>query len=54
MERPLVAVTDSVFPNLDAARKVVSKVGAELRLAKAPTAEAIVEVAKTADALLTT
>ncbi len=54
MERRLVAVTDSVFPNLDAARKVVSRVGAELRLAKAPTAEAIVEVAKDADAVLIT
>jgi D-3-phosphoglycerate dehydrogenase len=54
MERPLVAVTDSVFPNLDTAQKVVSKVGAELRLAKAPTAEAILEVARTADAILTT
>ncbi|MGO9125236.1 MAG: C-terminal binding protein [Terriglobales bacterium] len=54
MERRLVAVTDSVFPNLDAARKVVSRVGAELRLAKAPTAEAIVEVARNADAVLIT
>src|SRR5713101_5619590 len=50
----VVAVTDSVFPNLDAAREVVSKVGAELHLAKAPTAEAILEVAATADAVLTT
>ncbi len=50
----LVAVTDSVFPNLDGAREVVSKVGAELRLAKAPTAEAILEVAEMADAVLTT
>ncbi len=54
MERRLFAVTDSVFPNLDAARKVVSRVGAELRLAKAPTAEAIVEVARNADAVLIT
>lgn len=54
MERRLVAVTDSVFPNLDAARKVVSRVGAELRLAKAPTPEGILEVARNADAVLTT
>lgn len=54
MERRLVAVTDSVFPNLDAASKVVSRVGAELRLAKAPTAEGILEVARNADAVLTT
>jgi D-3-phosphoglycerate dehydrogenase len=54
MEKLLVAVSDSVFPNLDAARAVVSKVGAELRLAKAPTPEGIMEVADGADALLVT
>ncbi len=50
----LVAVTDSVFPNLDAARQIVPTVGAELLLAKAATSEAILEVATTADAVLTT
>ena len=50
----VVAVTDSVFPNLDAAREIVSTVGAELLLAKAATPEAILEVATTADAVLTT
>src|SRR5947209_5570099 len=54
MPGPVVAVTDSVFPNLDAARGVVSKVGAELHLAKEPTAAAIMEVAAAADAVLTT
>jgi D-3-phosphoglycerate dehydrogenase len=49
-----VAVTDSVFPNLDAARDVVAKAGAGLVLAKAPTPEAIVEAAANADAILTT
>jgi len=33
----LVAVADSVFPNLDLARAVVSRAGAELRLASKPT-----------------
>jgi D-3-phosphoglycerate dehydrogenase / 2-oxoglutarate reductase len=50
----LVAVTDSVFPNLDPARKVLSQLGAELRLAAQPTLEAILEVAREADAVLTT
>jgi len=50
----LVAVADSVFPNLDLARAVVSRAGAELRLAPQPTPEAIVATAKEADALLVT
>ena len=50
----LVAVTDSVFPNLDPARKVLSQIGAELRLAAEPTPEAILEVAREADGVLTT
>jgi D-3-phosphoglycerate dehydrogenase len=54
MSALVVAVTDSVFPNLDAAREIVSTVGAELLLAKAATPEAILEVATTADAVLTT
>lgn len=51
---PLVALSDSVFPDLEPARQVLSRVGAELRLAAAPTAEAIVEAAAAADALLVT
>jgi D-3-phosphoglycerate dehydrogenase / 2-oxoglutarate reductase len=50
----LVAVADSVFPNLDLARDVVSRAGAELNLAPQPTPEAIVATAKEADALLVT
>jgi D-3-phosphoglycerate dehydrogenase len=51
---PLVAVADSVFPNLDPAREVLSKIGAELRLSPAPTPEGILAVATGADALLVT
>ncbi len=51
---PLVAVTDSVFPNLDPAHKVLSQIGAELRLAAQSTPEAILAVARDADAVLTT
>jgi D-3-phosphoglycerate dehydrogenase len=54
MPSPLVAVADSVFPNLDLARAVVSRAGAELRLAPQPTPDSIVATAKEADALLVT
>ena len=36
-----VAVADSVFPNLDPAKEVLKKIGAELELAAAPTPEAM-------------
>ncbi len=49
-----VAVADSVFPNLDPAREVLSTIGAELQMASAPTPEAVLEVAAGADALLVT
>jgi D-3-phosphoglycerate dehydrogenase len=50
----LVAVADSVFPNLDLARAVVSRAGAELCLASQPTPEGILAVAREADGLLVT
>jgi D-3-phosphoglycerate dehydrogenase / 2-oxoglutarate reductase len=50
----LVAVSDSVFPNLDPARQVLSSIGAELKMAEAPTPEAIMRAAAPADALLVT
>ena len=49
-----VAVSDSVFPNLDPARAVLSRIGAQLRLAAEPKPEAILRVARDADALLAT
>ncbi len=54
MAAKLVAVTDSVFPNLDPAGEVLAKIGGELRLAKEPTPEAILEIARDADAVLAT
>ncbi len=51
---PIVAVSDSVFPNLDPARAVLSKIGAELQMAGEPTQEAILQVARDADGLLVT
>jgi D-3-phosphoglycerate dehydrogenase len=50
----LVAVADSVFPNLDVAREVLRSIGADLQLASRPTPEAILNVAAPADALLVT
>ena len=50
----LVAVADSVFPNLDLARAVVSRAGAELRLSPQATPEAIIATARDADAVLVT
>jgi len=54
MAERVVAVTDSVFPNLEPAKAVLSKIGGELRLAPEPTAEGILSVARDADAVLTT
>src|SRR6266446_8578269 len=54
MASHLVVVSDSVFPNLDPARKVLSAIGAELQVAREPTPEAIAEAATPADALLVT
>ena len=54
MGRLLVSVADSVFPNLDPTRQVLSRIGSDLNLANEPTAEAIVKVAKQADAVMVT
>lgn len=49
-----IAVSDSVFPNLEPARAVLSQIGAQLHLAEEATPEAILRVAKDADALFAT
>lgn len=55
MSKPLIAVADSVFPNLDPAKKALARIGAdELHLASEPTPEAILEVAAEADGLFVT
>lgn len=54
MASPLVAVSDSPFPSLEPALRVLAAVQAETRLASAPTPEAILEVAREADALMVT
>src|SRR6266850_4046523 len=54
MTKYLVAVADSVFPNLDPAREVLSTIGAELQMASDSSPEAVLKVASGADALLVT
>src|SRR5688572_15553341 len=54
MPHPVVAVSDSVFPNLDPARDVLAQIGAELHLAADSTPDAILRVAAEADGLLVT
>jgi len=49
-----VAVADSVFPNLDPAKEVLKKIGAELQLAPEAKPEAIMKIAADADAVLVT
>ncbi|UCH75781.1 MAG: C-terminal binding protein [Rhodospirillales bacterium] len=54
MTGPVVAVADSPFPSLDPAKEALSRVNAELKMAAEPTPEAILAVARDADAVLVT
>src|SRR5258705_2305317 len=54
MSRLLIAVTDSPFPSLDPAKAALQRVDPELRMAKSPSAEDILAVARDADAILVT
>src|SRR4029077_3926083 len=54
MPRPVIAVTDSPFPSLDPAKAALQRVDPELRMAKSPSAEDILAVARDADAILVT
>jgi D-3-phosphoglycerate dehydrogenase len=54
MRRPLIAVTDSVFPSLDPALKALSHLDPEIRIAKSTSTNDIIEVARDADAVLVT
>jgi len=52
--RPVIAVTDSVFPSLDPAMAVLARLDPEMRMAKSAAAEDILAVARDADAVLVT
>jgi D-3-phosphoglycerate dehydrogenase len=54
MPRPLIAVTDSPFPSLDPAKAALARIDPELRVAKSPSADDILAVARDADAVLVT
>ena len=54
MARPLIAVTDSVFPSLAPAIAALKRIDPELRMAKSAAADDILAVARDADAILVT
>ncbi len=54
MARPVIAVTDSVFPSLDPAKAVLARLDPELRMAKSVQPDDILAVARDADAILVT
>jgi D-3-phosphoglycerate dehydrogenase / 2-oxoglutarate reductase len=54
MPGPLIAITDSVFPSLDPAKQALARLDPDYRMAKSPSAEDILAVARDADAILVT
>jgi len=54
MDKPLIAISDSPFPNLTAAEEILSELDAEIVIADEPTVEKILYVATEADALMVT
>jgi D-3-phosphoglycerate dehydrogenase / 2-oxoglutarate reductase len=54
MSRTLIAITDSPFPSLDPAKRALARLDPEYRMAKSPSAEDVLAVARDADAVLVT
>src|ERR1700738_4825476 len=54
MPRTLVAITDSPFPSLDPAKKVLAGLDPEYRMAASASADDILAVARDADAIFVT
>jgi D-3-phosphoglycerate dehydrogenase / 2-oxoglutarate reductase len=54
MPRPIIAVTDSVFPSLDPAKAALARVDPDIRMAKSAGVDDILAVARDADAILVT
>jgi D-3-phosphoglycerate dehydrogenase len=54
MSRPVIAITDSVFPSLDPAKKALARLDPDYRMAKSASPEDILAVARDADAILVT
>ena len=54
MSSTLIAVADTVFPTLDPAKEVLASLNPDVRVAKEPTVEGILDVARDAKALFVT
>ena len=54
MKRPLIAITDSVFPSLDPAVTALSRLDPEIRIAEGTSEADILAVARDADGVLVT
>ena len=54
MARPVIAVTDSVFPSLDPAIAALARLDPQMRMAESSAADDILAVAREADAILVT
>jgi D-3-phosphoglycerate dehydrogenase / 2-oxoglutarate reductase len=54
MPKTVIAITDSPFPSLDPAKKALARLDPEFRMAKSPSADDILAVARDADAILVT
>ena len=54
MARPVIAVTDSVFPSLDLAMAALARLDPQMRMSKSAAADDILAVARDADAILVT
>jgi D-3-phosphoglycerate dehydrogenase / 2-oxoglutarate reductase len=54
MPRPVIAVTDSVFPSLDPALAALKRVDPDIRMSRSASADDILAVARDADAILVT
>jgi D-3-phosphoglycerate dehydrogenase len=54
MPGPTIAITDSVFPSLDPAKKALARLEPEYRMSKSAAADDILAVARDADAILVT
>src|ERR1700722_7137271 len=54
MPKPVIAITDSVFPSLDPAKKALARLDPEYRMAKSSSAQDVLAVARDADAIFVT
>jgi D-3-phosphoglycerate dehydrogenase / 2-oxoglutarate reductase len=54
MPRTIIAITDSPFPSLEPAKQALARLDPEYRMAKSPSADDILAVARDADAILVT